>query len=251
MGLFSKTRTKRIVPPERKFANAMLMREAINRSSGIESRGDQLQRQLRRSQALGDFANQRSGLFRTLGERGIEGPGAYSRASRAGAGGLASLIGAQTAFDIQKRQGAIPIYNTLLAENQPYTKTRKKTGFMEKAAPYLKLAGSVGGSYGDMSKQAGEDAEKDFQTKSGQFGGTGGAVPSGGGTSGGPPMSSVNPDKAPTGTSGGPPMSSVNTDSSLLKKKKNGGGLSNLMGMFSSMFGGGKGGGMSMPAGGK
>jgi hypothetical protein len=161
----------------------------------------------------------------------------YARAGRQSSGGLASLIGAQTSYDIHNRNKAIPMLNTLLAENQPYTKTRKKTGFMEKAAPYLKMAGSVGGSYGDMSKDAGNDAQKDFQDKAGsQFGSTGGS-------SGGPPMSSIQQDRKPAptgGTSGGPPMSSVNTDAAL--KKKKGGGLGNLMGIM-SMFGGSNSGG--------
>jgi hypothetical protein len=145
--------------------------------------------------------------------------------------------------------------NTLLAENQPYTKTRKKTGFMEKAGPYLKLAGSVGGSYGDMSKQAGQEAQTEFQSGGAktQFGGTGGSSSVPQQTA---PPASKTPGQTPVGGTSVPQQNVAQgggAGGALTDPKKKKGGLSSIMGMM-SMFGGGKGGGgggMSMPAGGK
>jgi hypothetical protein len=253
MGLFSKTRTKRIIPPQRKFANAMLTREAMRRLSGVEGRGDQLSRQMRRGQALQDVELARRGTFRDLGQSGIEGPGMYARAARTGEGALGQLIQSENRANIERRAGAAPILGTLLRENQPYTKTRKKTGFMEKAAPYMKLAGAMGGgtAYGDMMKQAGTDMEQDFQRGGAkqQFGGTGGTPSAQGQSSGGPPIGSTQPNKPVS--AGGPPTASVQTNQQIMggmKKKK--GGLGGLMSMFGGMFGGGKGGGGGMSFGG-
>lgn len=256
MGLFSKTRTKRIVPAERTYANAMMVREAARRLGGVESRGDQLARQMRRGSALRDVELARRGAMRDVGEMGIEGPGMYNRAVRTGEGALGQLIHEENVANMERRAGAVPILGTLLRENQPYTKTRKKTGFMEKAAPYMKLGASITGDPYGFEKKAAKDMETDFQSqRGGTYGGTGGAQTSGGPpmasvqsdppiSSGGPPMASVQKDKPTTGTSGGPPMASMQGDNQMLggmMKKK--GGLFNLMkmfGQFSGSMGGGR-----------
>jgi hypothetical protein len=239
MSMFSKTRTKRKIPEERRYANAMLMKESLRRLTGKESDAEKLQSQRSGLAALRDVDIERSGERRALGEAGIEDPGAYGRAVEKGEGALGSLMAADTEAAINRRKGATPLLGTLLRENQPFTKTRTKTGFMAKAAPYVKMGGKiaggiVGGIYGgaagakmgsEMGGKPGEamgDADKEAAAGSTSYSGGGGA-PTG-------------------GTSGGPPVASTQDDTQLMTRKKNTGGAQGLMGL-TTMFGGGATGG--------
>lgn len=247
MGLFTKTRTKRVVPEERKFANAMMVREALRRITGKEDRGDMLTRQLRRGRALEDVELERRSALRDLGERGIEGPGMYNRLLESREGALGNLIAADTQAAIERRQGAVPILGTLLRENQPYTKTKTKQGALSKAKPFLKAGGAaIGGFFGGpagaaVGMKAGETVGGLGDEQGGQ--GAGATAYSGAGGAGtptregGPPMASVNPNpqEPELPSEGGPPSASVNPD---VAKKKLGmkgrltGGLQGLLSAF-------------------
>jgi len=195
MALFGggKTRTKRIEPPGRKMANAYLMSELARRWSGRRSEGERLADARIRSETLRDIDTLTSGETRALGERGIEGPGQYNRLARGRREGLLGLIGARSAEQIAREQAAPSIAGTLLRENQPYTKTRTKQSGMQKAKPFLKIAGAAagtlfGGPAGGMAgMQAGgmlADAGGAGEAPTGatQFNlGAGGSAPTGGG----------------------------------------------------------------------
>jgi hypothetical protein len=176
--------------------------------------------------------------------------------ARSGEGALGQLIQAQNQANIARRAGAIPILSTLLRENQPYTKTRKKTGFFEKAAPYIKLSGSLmssatGGQYGKETEEFGTDlAEVGGATDKPPttFGSTGGEIPQ---QTGAPattqtqtPVTQNIPQQS-VAQGGGPSVSSAqgNKMGGMMKNK---GGIMQLMKMFQQFggsFGGGKGGG--------
>jgi len=243
MGMFSKTRTKRVIPEERKFANAQLIKESIRRLTGKESDAEKLQAQRRRQSALQDVDIERAIDRRALGEAGVEAPGVYERAVRQGEGALGSLIKSNTEAEINRRSGATPLLGTLLRENQPYTQTRTKKGFMGKAAPYVKMGGKiaggiVGGIYGGAAgaKMGAEMGGKPGEAMGEADAGAAGASTSFGGTGGG-----TGGDQAPA-TSGGPPTASTQTDSQLVTKKKQTGGAQGLQGLI-GMFGGGATGG--------
>jgi hypothetical protein len=193
MGVFSKTRTKRIIPPERKFANAMLVKESLRKIAGREAPEEKLQRQQIQKRALEDIEFQRRGRRRELGERGIEGPGFAETAARMEELATNPMIQAGNIAEAGRAQGAIGMFGTLLRENQPYTKTRTKKGFMSKAAPFVKMGGKiagsiVGGIYGgaqgaemgrEMGGKPGEamaEADKGGGTSPTTFGGTGGGT---------------------------------------------------------------------------
>lgn len=145
----SKVRTKRVEPPQRQLANALLSLEAVRGLSGQQGPGDILEQQRMRSQALQDVDLQNREAMRGLGERGIESPGMYERLSSMREGALGNLIAARNAAIASKRAGATSILSNLLAENQPYQKTRVKQSSMSKAAPYMKMGGAViGGALG-------------------------------------------------------------------------------------------------------
>lgn len=165
IGGSSKVRTKRVEPPARKLANTLLAIEGVRGLSGKEGPGDILERQRMRSQALQDVDLQNREAMRGLGERGIESPGMYERLSGMREGALGNLIAARNEAIAKKRAGAVGIMQNLLAENQPYQKTRVHESKMSKAAPYIKMGAQgvgavVGGIYGgpagaQMGAQAG------------------------------------------------------------------------------------------------
>lgn len=149
----SKVRTKRVEPPQRQLANALLSLEAVRGLSGQQGPGDILEQQRLRSQALQDVNLQNREAMRGLGERGIESPGMYESLAGMREGALGNLIAARNAAIASKRAGATSILSNLLAENQPYQKTRVKQSSMSKAAPYMSMGGKVvggviGGIYG-------------------------------------------------------------------------------------------------------
>lgn len=192
MGMFSKTRTKRVIPKERKYANEMMVKESLRKLAGKEAPEEELQRQQMQRRALEDVEIQRRGRLRELGERGIEGPGFATSADRMGELATSPMIQAGNIAEAGRSQGAIPMLGTLLRENQPYTQTRTKHGALSKAAPYVKMTGKVvggivGGIYGgttgaqigsELGGKPGEamgEADKAQATPSTSYGDTGGS----------------------------------------------------------------------------
>jgi hypothetical protein len=247
MGISSKTRTKRQIPPARRFANAMMLQESIRKMAGREAPEEELQRQQIGKRALGDVEIQRRGRRRELGERGIEGPGFAESAEGLEENVTSPMIQAGNIAEAGRQAGAVPMLNTLLRENQPYTKTRTKQGFMGKAAPYVKMTGKiaggiVGGIYGgaagakmgaEMGGKPGEAMAESDAAAAGKGGSTGfgGA---GGGTSGGPPTASVQSDQAlGTQNQGG----GVDTQQQMGQAGNKKGMMSGLSGAF-QLFGG-------------
>lgn len=125
-----KGRTKRIIPPAKKFADSAMMLEAARRLTGKKSFVDELEENRLRNEASMAVGQSQSALMRGYGQAGLESPGMMEQLARIGDSGVTSRIGAMGSSQIARREGAIPILRTLSAYNQPYNKTRVSEGPM-------------------------------------------------------------------------------------------------------------------------
>jgi hypothetical protein len=256
----SKVRTKRVEPPQRKLANSLLSIEAVRGLSGIQGPGDILEQQRMRSQALQDVDLQNREALRAMGERGMESPGRYEAMSAMREGALGNLIQARNAAIASKRAGATSILSNLLAENQPYQKTRVKQSSMSKAAPYMSMGGKVvggviGGIYGgpmgaQMGSQIGGsamDAVSGGENQAPKMGASSTVTPGSGagastpqpapGSPYGSPTAQAAGETAPTEPMPGSPFASPSAQSAGQPSKFKKGMMGGLEGL-TSLFGG-------------
>jgi hypothetical protein len=146
---------------ERKAANALLMREMAMAATGKQSFADKLRSKRTASAVAQGIAIQDSTTRRAAGRMGVEGPGLLLGLQRNREQAVQSMVAANNANQMAQKGKAIPIAQALLAENQPFTKSKTKRG---KTWAKVLSAGAAGFA-GGFSGGGGGAATKGPQTK--------------------------------------------------------------------------------------